>query len=125
MVRVRHPWRTLAAAAGVVAAAASLAAQSDSAPTLPVEVLHAPATLSPGDPLSTYVMSAASLAELELAVELADGERVAGYGFAVRRGSAGTTWAAVIGIPGTARRVRHGCRSPDSSPATRLGQRRA
>lgn len=92
----------LAAAAGVVAAAASLAAQSDSAPALPVEVLHAPVTLSPGDPLSTHVTSAASLAELELSVELADGEQVAGHGFAVRRGPAGTTWAAVIGIPSTA-----------------------
>ena len=102
MVRVRHRWRTLAAAAGVVAVAASLSAQSAAAPALPVEVLHAPATLVPGDPLSTHVTSATPLAELELAVELADGERVSGYGFAVRRGSAGTTWAAVIGIPSTA-----------------------
>ena len=102
MIRVRHPWRTLAAAAGVVAAAASLAAQSDSAPALPVAVLHAPATLAPGDPLSTHVTSATPLAELELAVELAEGERVVGHGFAVRRGPAGTTWAAVLGIPSSA-----------------------
>ncbi len=102
MVRVRHRWRTLAAAAGVVAVAASLAAQSGSAPALPVEVLHAPDTLAPGDPLSTHVTSAAPLVELELAVELEDGERVVGHGFAVRRGLAGTTWAAVLGIPSTA-----------------------
>ena len=102
MIRVRHRWRMLAAAAGVVAAAASLAAQSESALALPVEVLHAPATLAPGDPLSTYVTSAGPLAELELAVEFADGERVAGTGFAVRGGPAGTTWAAVIGIPSAA-----------------------
>ena len=99
MVRVRHRWRTLAAAVGLVAAAASPAAQ---APALPVEVLHAPATLAPGDPLSTHVTSATPFSELELAVELADGERVAGHGFAVRRGPAGTTWAAVIGIPSSA-----------------------
>ena len=89
-------------AAGVVAAAASLAAQSDSAPALPVAVLYAPATLAPGDPLSTHVTSATPLAEIDLAVELADGERVVGHGFAVRRGPAGTTWAAVLGIPSSA-----------------------
>ena len=94
--------KTLAAAAGAVAVAASLAAQSDSAPALPVEVLDTPETLAPGDPLSAYVRSAEPLAEIELAVELADGERVAGHGFAVRRAPAGTTWAAVIGIPSTA-----------------------
>ena len=103
MIRGHVHWRALAAAAGVVAVAAPLAAQQSAAAlSLPVEVLHAPATLVPGDPLSTHVTSATPLAELELAVELADGERVAGYGFAVRRGSAGTTWAAVIGIPSTA-----------------------
>lgn len=102
MVRVRDPWKMLAAAAGVVAAAASLAAQSDSTPALPVEVLHAPAALVPGDPLSTHVTSATPFSELELAVELADGERVAGHGFAVQSGPAGTTWAAVLGIPSSA-----------------------
>ena len=102
MVRVRRHWRTLAAAACVVAAAGSLAAQSDSPPAFPVEVLQTPGTLAPGDPLSAYVTSAAPLVEIELAVELADGERVVGHGFAVRRGPAGTTWAAVIGIPSTA-----------------------
>ncbi len=102
MIRIRRHWRTLTAAAGVAVAAGSLAAQSDSAPALPVEVLHTPAALAPGDPLSAYVTSAAPLAELELAVELADGEGVAGYGFAVRSGPAGTTWAAIIGIPSTA-----------------------
>ena len=102
MIRVRRHWKTLAAAASVVVAAASLAAQSESALALPVEVLRAPASLAPGDPLSTHVTSAAPLAELELAVELSDGERVAGDGFAVQRGPAGTTWAAVIGIPSTA-----------------------
>ena len=102
MIRIRPIWRTLAAAAVVVVAAGSLAAQSDSAPALPIEVLHMPGALTPGDPLGAYVTSAAPLAELELAVELADGEGVAGYGFAVRSGPAGTTWAAIIGIPSTA-----------------------
>ena len=102
MIRIRPIWRTLAAAAVVVVAAGSLAAQSDSAPALPIEVLQMPGALAPGDPLSAYVTSAAPLAELELAVELADGEQVAGYGFAVRFGPAGTTWAAIIGIPSTA-----------------------
>ena len=102
MIRIRRHWRTLTAAAGVAVAAGSLAAQSDSAPALPVEVLHTPAALAPGDPLSAYVTSAAPLAELDLTVELADGERVAGHAFAVRTGPAGTTWAAVIGIPSTA-----------------------
>ncbi|MCY4372420.1 MAG: M23 family metallopeptidase [Spirochaetaceae bacterium] len=106
---MRRLWKSLSVAAGMVAVAASLAAQSDSSPTvsrtepsLPVEVLHTPGTLAQGDPLSAYVTSAAPLAELELAVELADGERVAGSGFAVRRGPAGTTWAAVLGIPSNA-----------------------
>ena len=79
-----------------------MASPAAQAPALPVEVLHAPATLAPGDPLSTHVTSATPFSELELAVELADGERVAGNGFAVRRDSAGTTWAAVLGIPSSA-----------------------
>ena len=102
MIRIRPTWRTLAAAAVVVVAAGSLAAQSDAAPAVPIEVLQMPGALAPGDPLSAYVTSAAPLAELELAVELADGEGVAGYGFAVRSGPAGTTWVAIIGIPSTA-----------------------
>lgn len=80
----------------------AVAAQSDSAPALPVEVLDTPRTLAPGDPLRAYVRSAEPLAGIELAVEMADEERVVAYGFAVRRGPAGTTWAAVLGIPSTA-----------------------
>lgn len=102
MIRVRRHWRTLAAAVVAITVSASLAAQSDSAPALPVEVLHTPETLAPGDPLSAYVTSAEPFAEIDLAVELADGERVVGHGFAVQSGPAGTTWAAVLGIPSSA-----------------------
>ncbi len=79
-----------------------LAAQSNAARALPVSVLRTPAALMPGDPLSAAVTSAEPLAALDLTVELADGERVSGRGFAVRSGPAGMTWAAVIGIPSTA-----------------------
>lgn len=102
MVRVRRHWRTLAAAVVAITVSASLAAQSDSTPALPVEVLDTPEALAPGDPLSAYVTSAEPLVEIDLAVELADGERVVSHGFAVRRGPAGTTWAAVLGIPSSA-----------------------
>lgn len=78
------------------------AAPADVAAALPVSVLRTPAALLPGDPLSAAVTSATPLAALDLTVELADGERVSGGGFPVRSGPAGTTWAAVIGIPSTA-----------------------
>ena len=94
------------AAASVLApgtlAAQSNGAQADAALALPVSVLRTPATLRPGEPLSAAVTSAAPLAALGLTVELADGARVPGSGFPVRSGPAGTTWAAVIGIPSTA-----------------------
>lgn len=94
------------AAASVLApgtpAAQSNGAQADAALALPVSVLKTPGALLPGDPLSAAVTSAAPLAALDLTVELADGARVSGSGFPVRSGPAGTTWAAVIGIPSTA-----------------------
>lgn len=94
------------AAASVLAsgtlAAQSNGAQADAALALPVSVLKTPGALLPGDPLSAAVTSAAPLAALGLTVELADGARVSGSGFPVRSGPAGTTWAAVIGIPSTA-----------------------
>lgn len=94
------------AAASVLApgtlAAQSNGAQADAVLALPVSVLKTPGALLPGDPLSAAVTSAAPLAALDLTVELADGARVSGSGFPVRSGPAGTTWAAVIGIPSTA-----------------------
>ena len=89
----------LALAAGALAAG-TLAAQSSAA--LPVSVLRTPSALMPGDPLSAVVTSAAPLAALDLTVELADGERVVGRGFAVRSGPVATIWTAMIGIPSTA-----------------------
>lgn len=83
-----------------ILAAGTLAAQSSAA--LPVAVLRTPTALMPGDPLSAAVSSTAPLATLDLTVELADGERVVGRGFAVRSGPAATTWTALIGIPSTA-----------------------
>ena len=67
-----------------------------------MSVLRTPTALLPGDPLSAAVTSATPLAALDLTVELANGKRVSGSGFPVRSGPAGTTWAAMIGIPSTA-----------------------
>lgn len=106
-VHAAFVWVAFALAAASIVAPGTLAAQADTgrsgaAPALPVSVLRTPAALLPGDPLSAAVTSATPLAAIDLTVEFANGERVSGRGFPVRSGPAGTTWAAVIGIPSTA-----------------------
>ena len=60
-----------------------------------------PRTVTRGGPVRVAVASAAPLAGLSVTVELPDGERVEGRGFAVAADSSGD-WAALLGIPTTA-----------------------
>ena len=59
-----------------------------------------PRTVTPGGPVRVAVASAVPLAGLSVTVELPDGERVEGRGFAVAEDSSGD-WAALLGIPTT------------------------
>ena len=64
--------------------------------------LQVPRMVTPGAPLRVFVASAVSLTGLAVTVELAGGGRVAGRGFAIDAGSAGNSWAALLGVPSTA-----------------------
>ena len=80
-----------------------------------------PRAVTPGGPLRVAVASAVPLAGLSVIVELPDGERVEGRGFAVATDPSGD-WAALLGIPttaatGAARLLITGHAAGDAEPA--------